>query len=174
MCTKPWSHVTCLMSCVTCLETCLVSGDLSGVWWLNCLVFVACLTSCECCNMISHTGPWYPHVYLKEQVVIHNKIPVSMTCGLSKLVPLVAAKVQYAFRHFIKLRRCLQGYSFETEEPEGGCYHVMTRAHVMTTINWHFKAKKCGCKLNKQLHGQSHNGRGRRAWLSTRLKMLGT
>ena len=43
--------------------------------------------------------------------------------------------------------------------------------HVMSTINWHSKAKKCGCKW---LYEQSRDGCNVRAWLLTKLKMFGS
>ena len=48
------------------------------------------------------------------------------------------------------------------------------RDHGIATIDWHSKARKCGCKLNKWLYGQSCDKDSRHdgwAWFLTKLKM---
>ena len=46
--------------------------------------------------------------------------------------------------------------------------------HVIATTNWHSKIKKYGYKVNKQLYGQSSDGRNGRAMCSTKLNMPGS
>ena len=46
----------------------------------------------------------------------------------------------------------LTAYMYTFRAEEGG------HDHVMVTINWYFKAKKCGYKLNERLYGQSRDG----------------
>ena len=50
---------------------------------------------------------------------------------------------------------------------EGGC------DHMIATTNSHFKIKKHGYKVNKQLYGQSSDGRKRCARCSTKLNISG-
>ena len=48
------------------------------------------------------------------------------------------------------------------------------RDHVIATTNWHSKITKYGYKVNKQLYGQSSDGRNGRARYSTKLNMSGS
>ena len=48
------------------------------------------------------------------------------------------------------------------------------RDHVIATINWHSKTKKCAYKLNERLYRESSDGRNGRARFSTKLNRSGS